>query len=361
MVQPQPQNFGDKLIGSISGILIGVLIFIGSFVVLYKVEGRTDYSKVANKAVEVSQAAGNEDAFVYLTGELKTSEQIGDDLYLKPGNYAVLNRKVEMYSWVEEQESTEDTDFYVYSTEWVEDVPKSAEFNDARGHQNPSQPNYSKRYVADGVKIGDYEVNADRVSFPSLESVELKDDMVNIYGTIKIVSDKDNSYVYDGRGSFTDPQIGDLRYSYSVLPTGKKATVFGKLSDGMIEAHHGESEGKLYRIFQGSNGDAHTVLRGEYSSSGWFGKIGSFLLMWLGLGLILKPLSVVMELIPVIGKLGKSALGAITFTVSVILTVVASVVFSIIQSWIGLAVIAVAAIGIGIYLNTKKGALAAKK
>jgi hypothetical protein len=185
--------------------------------------------------------------------------------------------------------------------------------------------------------------------------------MVNVYGTIKIVSDKDNSYVYDGRGSLAGPQIGDLRYSYSVLPTGKKATVFGKLSDGMIEAHHSENEGRLYRIFKGSNGDANAVLRGEYSSSGWFGKIGSFLLMWLGLAMILKPLSVVMELIPVIGKLGKSVLGVITFTVALILTIVASFVFSVIQSWIGLAIIAVIAIGVGLYLNAKKGTVAVKK
>ncbi|MBA4337075.1 hypothetical protein C0416_04890 [bacterium] len=361
MAQPQPQNFGDKLIGSISGILIGVLVFIGSFVVLYKVEGRTDYSKVANKAVEVSQAAGDEDQFVYFTGEMKASQQIGDDLYVKPGDYAVLHRKVEMYSWVEEEESTEDTEFYTYSTEWVEDVENSSEFNQPRGHENPAQPNYSKRFVADGVKIGDYEINTDSVSFPSLDDLDLKSDMVNIYGTIKISSDKDNDYIFDGRGSFESPQVGDLRYTYSVLPVGKKMTVFGKLSNGMIESHHGENEGKLYRIFKGSNGDSKAVLRGEYSSSGWFGRIGSFLLMWLGLSLILKPLSVVMELIPVIGKLGKSALGAITFTVTLILTVVASLVFSVIQSWIGLAVIAAAAIGVGLYLNAKKGTLAVKK
>ncbi len=241
----QTQNFGDKLIGSIGGILIGVLVFIGSFVVLYKVEGRMDFSTVADKAVEVSQEAEDGEKLVYLTGDLKAAKQIGDDLYMKPGDYIVLNRKVEMYSWVEEKESTEDTDFYVYSTVWTEDVPNSSEFNDSRGHQNPAQPNYSKRFVADGVKIGDYEVNADRVSFPGLDSVELKDEMVNIYGTIKLVPDKDNSYIFDGRGSFQDPQIGDLRYSYSVLPAGKKATVFGKLSDGTIESHHGENEAKL--------------------------------------------------------------------------------------------------------------------
>ncbi len=116
-----------------------------------------------------------------------------------------------------------------------------------------------------------------------------------------------------------------------------------------------------FRIFKGSKGDAQAVLRGEYNTSGWFGKIGSFLLMWLGLGLILKPLSVVMELIPVVGKLGKSALGIISFTVALILTIVASFVFSIIQSWVGLAVIAAIVIGVVMYLDAKKGKLAVSK
>lgn len=348
------QNFGDRLVGSMGWFLIGVLVFLGSFVVLYKTEGRADLSIVADKAIEVEKAGEDEGIFVYETGELQTSGYLSDDLYVIQGDYIVLDRTVEMYAWVEEKHTDEDETYYTYSTAWVEDVPNSDEFDEPHRHENPSKPDYSKRYIAEDASVGDYEINIDKVGLPGLEALELNEGTTDIYGYAEIVSDKDRDYIFDGYGTLEDPDVGDIRYSYSVLHTGKRATVFGKLSDGMIEAHNGEQEGKVYRIFSGSKGDAQSVLKGEYETAGWAGKIGSFFLMWIGLLLILKPLTVSLELIPFLGKLGKSALGIITFVIALILTMVSSFIFSMVQSVLGLVVIAVVVIAVGIYVNTMK-------
>jgi len=347
------KNFLDRLAGSIGWLLIGVLVFLGSFVVLYKTEGMVDLSKVANKAAAIEKIGDNQDAFVYATGVLKTPDYLSDEIYIQ-GNYIVLDRKVEMYAWFEEAHSEDDDTYYTYSMKWVDDVPDSTKFNERRRHENPSKPQYSKTYTVNKASVGDYDVNMDKVRLPGLKALSLKDETIDPRGGAQVVSDKEHDYIFEGYGTFENPEVGDIRYSYSVLPSGEKVTVFGKVDGTAIERHSGEQNGKIYRIFKGSKADALDVLKGEYKTAGWAGKIASFFLMWIGLMLILKPLTVSLEIIPIIGKLGKSALGVITFTLALILTVVSSVVFSIIQSVVGLVVIAVVVVGAGIYVNTTK-------
>ena len=353
------KNFGDRLVGSIGLLLIGILVFLGSFVVLYKTEGRTDLSAIAEKAINVEKAVenGNEDAYVYVTGELEVLQYLSDDLYINQGDYAVMDRKSEMFAWVEEKH-TDDNDetYYTYETKWVEDVPNSNKFHDQRRHENPSKAYPSERFFASDVTVGGYNIDIKKVGLPSLEPLKLNEEIVDIYGYEKIDSDGENYYVFDGYGTLQDPEVGDMRYSYFVLPAGEKVTVFGKLDGDSLVSHDGEQEKKTYRIFKGTKSDAKEVLKGEYNAIGWIGKIASFFLMWIGLMLILKPLTVALEIIPVLGKLGQSALGIITFVVALILTFVASFIFSVVQSTIGLIVIAAVVIAIGIYVNTMKQA-----
>lgn len=358
------KNFGDRLVGSIGWLLIGVLVFLGSFVVLYKTEGRTDLSTVVDKAIEaeIAEQSGDEGVFVYETGELQTSQYLSDDLYVIQGDYIVMDRLVEMYAWTEEKHTDDNEEtYYTYETAWVDEVPDSDKFDEPRRHENPSKPDFSKRYIAGDATVGDYEINIDKIKFPSTNHLELDEEVADIYGYAEIVSDKSKDYIFDGYGTLDDPEVGDLRYSYSVLPAGERVTVFGKLSDGMLEAHNGEQEKKVYRIFKGSKSDAQDVLKGEYEALGWAGKVGSFFLMWIGLLLILKPLSVSLEIIPILGKLGKGALGIITFVLALILTFISSFIFSMVQSVVGLIVIAAVVIAVGIYVNTMKQSLPTKQ
>ena len=282
------QNFGDRLVGSIGWLLIGVLVFLGSFVVLYKTEGRTDLSLVADKAIEADKAV-EDGTFVYETGELKTSQYLGDELYMLQGDYVVLDRRVEMFAWVEEEHNNDDDTYYTYSTAWVDDVPNSKGFSEPRRHENPSKLDNSKRYIVDDASVGGYKINIDKIGLPGLEPLELKEDVVELSEYAEIVSDKDHDYIFDGYGSLENPEVGDFRYSYTILPVGEKVTVFGELSDGTIQAHSDEQGRKIYRIFKGSKGDAKAALKSEYETVGWAGRIGSFFLMWIGLLLILKP------------------------------------------------------------------------
>ncbi len=349
------QTFWDRLIGSIGGVLIGLVIFIVSFVVLFNTEGRTDYSKVAEKAVGAGQSAA-EDSFVYATGELKTDAPVGDD-YLVAGNYAALRRNVETYAWEEDVETDEnDVKYYTYDTVWVKEPADSNEFNDKRGHENYPPEIKDLDVYAENAFVGEYEIDPKKVRWPGYEKVSLKEDMFVLDDFSQVADD----FLFRGYGTLQEPEVGDIRINWSAVTPGEKATVFGRPDGKKMEAHHGENEKGLYRVFWGTNDDAVSVLKNEYKTAGWTWRIIGFFIMWMGLMLIFNPLSVAFEALPLVSKLGKSAVMAITFLAALILTTVTTTVSMVLHNPFGIAAIVIAVVGAAYFVMMKKQQSASK-
>ena len=98
------KGLGGNLKDSLGGVVVGFLMFLISFPVLWWNEGRLDVSQVAKKAAVVDCSSVGPDAegqLVGLTGELGVPDPVGDPEFLKPGPYAELTRRVEMFAWVE--------------------------------------------------------------------------------------------------------------------------------------------------------------------------------------------------------------------------------------------------------------------
>lgn len=354
------QTFGNKLVGSIAWLFIGVLVFLGSFYVLYKGVVRTDYASVAEQAVMADESAEDK-TFVYATGEIMSDETLGDNLYLKQGEYIAFEREVHMYAWVENVEHEGDEKIYTYDTKWVSDVPLSEDFKERRNHENPMKAEKSVKKVVPEAEIDGYKIDAGDVILPRLYPLELSEENIELLEYQQIVSDDDYDYIYDGYGTYEEPEVGDYRIKYSVLPEGEKVTVFGRLSDSEIEKHHSKSESKLFRLFMGEKEDAIAVLASEYEVSGWMYKISGFLLMWIGLMLMLKPLTVAVEIIPFLSKMGKTAIGIATFAVALLITVIAYLILSIFHSVIGVIVILLIVVGVWAYLNFTKSKIIGNK
>src|SRR5690606_29181401 len=84
--------------------------------------------------------------------------------------------------------------------------------------------------------------------------------------------------------------------------------------------HRGEPQ--VYRALTGSREQAVGALRREYVRMGWVLRLGGCLVMWVGLSLVLGPVSAVLDVLPLLGRLSGTAIGALTFGVSLVLTVV---------------------------------------
>jgi hypothetical protein len=347
------QFIGNRIVGSIGSLLIGVLVFIGSFVLLYVGEMRTDYSDIAKKAASISSA--KEGDFVYLTGEIKSQKPLGDGLYLKESDYIAVERIVEMYAWTEDSDTTSnDMTIYNYTQEWTQDPQNSSSFDTEFGHENPSMVNKSERFHTDKAMIGEYIVDMDKVRLPSYEELKIDQNKVRLgnYETLDTLDGK--TYIYDGYGTLAEPETGSIRISYNIIPSGKKMTVFGKVEGKEFSYHSGEKEKELYRMFYGTKDDALGELKGEYSMWGWIYKILGFIIMWIGLSMILSPLTTVLEVVPIIGGMGKSALGILTFIVAVLLTLLTSFILSVLHSPVGLIMIVLIVFAIGYFVNNMK-------
>jgi len=343
------EHFGNRLVKSLGSIVIGIVVFVLSFVVLFNTEGRTDYSKVAKKAVSAAEATTDKD-FAYATGDLTTGGLLGDDLYLNEGDYVAINRDVEVYSWVEKVEEDEnDVRYYVYETEWADEPADSETFNERRGHDNYPKEIQNLNKVAAVGMVGEYEIDLDKARLPGYTALKPNDE--NVY--LDMDSEISGEYIFNGYGTLQDPEIGDMRIKYSVVPVGDKATIFGRPDGSSLDPHHGEDEKGLYRIFWGTNDDAESVLKAEYKAAGWTWRAIGFFMMWIGLMLILKPVSVAMEVIPLLGQLGKSALAAVTFLIALILTVITSLISMVLHNIFGIIAI-VGAIVAGIYFYFMK-------
>jgi len=101
-------SWGKRIEKSFKGIILGIILFIASFFILWFNEGRVDFSKIAKLSVPVEANFVDEKAegkFISVTGKLESNQTIGDPRFLKPGPYIKLVREVEMYAWVEKTET----------------------------------------------------------------------------------------------------------------------------------------------------------------------------------------------------------------------------------------------------------------
>ena len=333
------QSIGNRLVNSIGSLLLGVLVFIGSFVLLYMGEMRTDYSPVAKNAVEITEAKQDGD-FVYLTGDLKAQQMLSDGLYLKQGDYIAVERIVEMYAWSEDSDTTSnDMTIYSYTPEWTESPQDSSSFDSEFGHENPEMKIRSERFQAKNVSVGDYLVDMGKVRLPAYEELKIDETKVALgnYETLDSLDGK--TYIYDGYATVAEPEIGSIKISYNVIPVGKEVTVFGKADGKEFSYHTGENEKELYRMFYGTQDEALESLKGEYNMWGWIYKIIGFLVMWLGLAMILKPI-----------------IGVITFVAALLLTLLTSFILGVLHSWVGIIILIIVVIGVGVFVNSMRSA-----
>jgi hypothetical protein len=357
-------GWGQNIVKSILGVLVGIVLFILSFVVLWNSEGRVNIGAVAEQAVAIdpsslqSSAEGN---LVSLTGTMNVTEQTGDPEYLKPGDYVVLHRVVEMYAWVEKTETktkkktgggTEETTTYRYSKEWTAAPEASSNFKIPEGHYNPHMKENPETFFANEVKIGVYTFDHRSADLPENTPISLSTRNAIPDWEIELIG---NKYLYRGEGSYDNPVVGDIRISFTAVLAGQKVTLFGKMNGSYIEPYYYKGKDRLYRVLSGTREEAVVRLKTEHKVTGWILRIVGFVLMWIGLTLFFGPISAVLDILPFLGGVSRSLVAVFTFIVALCLSVVTIVVSMIFHNTIALIVlILLVATTFAIYLFRKK-------
>lgn len=350
------RGYGTRILDSIKGIFFGFLLFIASFVLLFWNEGKVNLADFAEQAVEVSATESNSleaNSFVSMTGELTTTGAIGDD-YLRLGDYVAVYRDTEMFSWVEDSESSTKesiggtetvTTTYTYRKAWESHPVDSSAFENPEGHFNPDKIIENEAVYASEAKVGIYSVNPANIQLPGALEVALTPGNTIATNAVRYESPK---YLFKGKGNLQEPAVGDVRISYRVVPAEGLVTAFGRISGEQLLSYKNE-EARFYRMFWGDRFEAIDTLTTEHKIKTWAFRIGGFLMMWIGLNMIVAVVPTLMAILPFAGNLTGFLLNIVTFIVAFVLSLITIVVSQIVHNIWALALVLVLIMAVLIY------------
>lgn len=332
------ESWFTRIKNAIVGVLIGIIMFIASFPVLFWNEGRA--VRTAQSLAEGSKSvisvgsdkvdSGNEQKLVHLTGLATTKETLTDSIFNVSEKDAIkLIRHVEMYQWKEHKKSEsrkqvggskKTVTTYSYDRVWSDDVINSRNFNQSQGHQNPSQMPYSgEEKQANNVTLGTFTLSKSLVNaITGRTPVQISAD--TLPADLKNKLELSSNYYYLGDNP-SNPQIGDTRISFEVVKPGTVSII-------------ARQTGKTFEPYQTKAGDAIERLEmGEVSADGmfkhaqeentvwtWILRAVGFILMLIGLNLIFAPIAVFADVIPFIGSLIGGGIFLSSLFVSLILS-----------------------------------------
>lgn len=313
------KSWGSRLMDSIRGLFLGLILIIGSLILLWWNEGRAIHTendlKDGSKNVVHLQSnlplPENEDKLVHLTGTVNTADTLNDPDFNIYTNAIALKRNVLFYQWEERSEektekelggSEKTTTTYSYSKNWVSSKINSNNFKKPEGHINNSAYSYSNSsYEAENVFIDSFKL-----------SKEVIDKISNFEPFPLDSSSKNNSYkissnnIYIGSGNLeNNPQIGDVKISFEVVKSSQLVSIISKQSQNTLVP------------FVGKNGSTiNELMYGEVSADEMFkeaisnNKMITWLLRLLGLVfcisgfmLLFKPLIIIGDFVPFIGSI----------------------------------------------------------
>jgi hypothetical protein len=350
-----------NIMNSFVGMLLGIILFVVAFPVLWFNEGRTNMATVAKASVLVDGISVNqqtEGKQIAVAGTLTSDERLGDTPYLSAGDYIQLNRKVEMYAWVEHKSTETDKDTggsstttttYTYDKQWTTSPEDSHTFEHSQGHTNPPLPVQSTTMAVSSARVGAYTINPTDITLPTAQTINLDTEIVAASGNRRLMG----NFIMLGRGSFDTPQLGDVRISYSGVAANTPAIAFGKQQGTALVPYLTVKNDQLYRVFVNTDrAGAIQEMGTEYTVIGWILRLVGFLLMWIGLGLCFGPITTFLDVLPFLGSAGRFVIALVALPVALTLSAITIVISILAHNILALIVVLGLLIG-GVLLWSK--------
>ncbi|XP_068598699.1 transmembrane protein 43 [Brachionichthys hirsutus] len=270
-VHPNP-GFLERLSETAGGTVLGVGLFFLSIYVLFTNEGRAlrtassldeGLSQVVLLGPFYSPDPQNNNRLVHLSAQLQTSQPLHDPNYRVVLHAVKLKRQVEMYQWVEYQESkdyeeegqikTETT--YTYNTEWKPELINSRHFDKEIGHQNPSAMAVeSVTVVAPEVRVGPLILSKGLVEqIDNFQTLSLRNFTAMALDPFLTI---DDDYFYHTQHP-RKPEVGDVRVRFSFAGLSGDASPHGPAQTVSIIAMQ---RGEQLMPFKTKSGDTLEIL-----------------------------------------------------------------------------------------------------
>ena len=332
------RSWGGRLGGSLKGILVGLLMVIASVPLLWWNEGRTverhkALAEGAGLVVSVDSRevdAGNEGQLIHTSGTADSRATIRDPQFPLAAKALQLRREVEMYQWQERTETSKEknlggsettTTTYHYDKGWSSNYLDSGQFRKPEGHRNPGEMLYrSHTETSTQAYLGAFRLTPDQVGqLSNHRPIPLQDIDFQVPGRPYQAMGNE---LYIGEDPAA-PQVGDLRIRFFEMAEAP-VSVIGKQQQNGLTSYLPEAGSSILIVRNGIH-SAETLFKAAEDENrilAWILRFVGFLLMFFGLRTILGPLSVLGDVIPVIGSIIAFGSGTLALLIALPLTLV---------------------------------------
>lgn len=310
---------------SIKGIIFGVVLLIVAPIVLVMNERNAvkdiqANNEIAEKVVSIKADAvdaTHNGKLVHLNGPSKTEDILQSEKYGISENAIRIAWSALIYQWVESKETEtkkklgggeETITTYTYAEEWSNAPVNSSQFKES-GHDNTGQQSHhSGSKQAENVTLGAFSLPSPLISkITSSQNYALATLPPGLEGKGQVSSGIFHT------GNLGSPQIGDEKVSFNITHPGD-VSVMAVQSDDTFTSYKTKSGKNKFLLYEGLL-SAEEVVQGEKSKAKtlrWILRGVGVLVMFIGFSLLLKPLSVLADVIPILGSLVGGATGLIS-------------------------------------------------
>ena len=327
----------QKLMEAAIGVLVGLAFVVVTGGVLFWNEGRAvqTYRSLAEGAglvIDVANDrvdAGNDGKLIHVQGELQTTAPLVDPALGVQARGARLVRSVEMYQWKEESRTEthkrvgggEDrTTTYSYERVWSDRKIDSSRFHQQSGHSNPEMRYSRQEVVAQDARLGAFRPGAAALTLLTadrLQPVEEAD-----AARLKARPGSGPVQTQDGRlylgANPSEPRIGDMKVSFMVAPLGP-TSFLGQQAGPDIREYPTKAGDRLLMAQAGllSADSMFAQAREDNRILTWILRAVPAVVMWIGFWLILRPIAVVGDLVPMIGSMLSAGAAFVAFVATI--------------------------------------------
>lgn len=352
----------NRIGNSFKGVVGGFIFLVLGVILLWWNEGNNvknlkttaeledSYVDVKSNKVE----SKNDGKLIATHGKLINEKELTDETFGVTIKTPIMKRTVEVYQWKENSNTDKDGNTtYSYNKDWSERLIDSSEFHET-GHDNPTSKLYEdKTFTSDDVKVGAFSLSSEQVEKLSTKANFTEFNQETINGlNLKIT----NNYITNSE-DFENPKIGDVRITFT-FNNSTEVSVLAIQSDDSFVDFTSKAGKKVNRIVDGSHNGKDMIesIRSEDKFMKWILRFFGFIICMAGFRTILKPISAISSYVPLLGSLVGTAMGLVSFVLSLSLSL-----FVIAIAWIrfrpivGISLIAiVVALIIFLIIRSKK-------
>lgn len=366
------KSWGQNLAAAFIGMIAGIILFIGGTVLLYWNEGNYIKTRaVINQASAVLVSVNNVDTvdsalngqLIHATAKADTQENIHDNEFDITINAIALKRDVQYYQWVEHSSQekrnklgggTETVTTYTYDKRWENYPVNSNDFAnpDYRGRNDDLIMDVSDQTLyADTVKFGAYRLprflveeidNNTPIKIPSTVQSEL----MTISG----------NQIYVGE-NVSEPNVGDIRVEFTAAFPSEISLIAQVNQDTFVPFVSPSNHYEFSRLAMGER-SADTMIADAHDDNDfllWTLRIAGIIGCIIGLIFLLKPLSAMARVLPLLGGviefLSKGIAIITGLSWSLVIIAIGWLRF---RPLIGLSLLAIVAILVAVSLYRKK-------